>query len=239
MVFDNAFIHESAEVLNSRLGYGAKVYKSAFVKECQLGENVIIGDYTRTENSFYHKNVRIQRNGMIYYSEINNHSYTGRNCTIWHTSIGKFCSLSWNLSIGAANHDYSRTTTHSFLYAPEFGFIDEPNHNYNHFDSPCNIGNDVWIAANVCICRGVTIGDGAVIGAGAVVTKDVPPYAIVAGVPARIIKYRFDENIIEKLLEIKWWDFPDDIIKKNIYLFDSEMNNDILYKLQKIKSTLQ
>lgn len=237
-ILGDVFIHETADVLDCKLYDNAKIFKSAFVKGCELQQNTIIGDYTRTENSIFHRNVRIQRNAMIYHTEMHDYSYTGKNCTIWHATIGKFCSLSWNLSIGGANHDYSRTTTHSFLYAPEFGFIDEPNANYNRFESQCIIGNDVWIAANACICRGVTIGDGAVIGAGAVVTKDVPPYAIVAGVPARVIKYRFDEKSIEKLLNIKWWDFPENVIKNNINLFNSKINDFVLDELQKIKSNL-
>ena len=73
---------------------------------------------------------------------------------------------------------------------------------------PCHIGNDVWIGRNAVIKDGVTVGDGAIIGTSAVVTKDVPPYAIVVGVPARIIRYRFSPEIIEALLELRWWDLP-------------------------------
>ena len=81
------------------------------------------------------------------------------------------------------------------------------------FIKPCEIGNDVWIGDNVFIKSGVKIGDGAVVGAGAVVTKDVPPYAVVVGVPARVIKYRFDEKTIAELLELKWWDLDAQIVK--------------------------
>jgi acetyltransferase-like isoleucine patch superfamily enzyme len=81
------------------------------------------------------------------------------------------------------------------------------------------IGNDVWIATNAVIMKGITIGDGAVVGAGAIVNKDVPSYAIVAGVPARIIRYRFEPHIIEKLLEIKWWDWPIEKIRDNFDKF--------------------
>lgn len=80
-------------------------------------------------------------------------------------------------------------------------------------NKPCYIGNDVWIGRGVMIKNGIKIGNGAIIGAGAVVTKDVPDYAIVGGVPAKIIRYRFDENTIKLLLESKWWDYPFDVIK--------------------------
>ncbi len=81
------------------------------------------------------------------------------------------------------------------------------------------IGNDVWIGSNVLIIGGIKIGDGAIVAAGAVVTKDVPPYAIVGGIPARIIRFRFDKEQINKLLELKWWNKDDDWLIKNNYLF--------------------
>ena len=84
---------------------------------------------------------------------------------------------------------------------------------------PPIIGNDVWIGANAIILQGVTIGDGAIIAAGAVVTKDVPPYAIVGGVPAKVIKYRFSDDVILKLLEIKWWDKPEEWTTQNLDKF--------------------
>jgi len=88
------------------------------------------------------------------------------------------------------------------------------------YSSPI-IGNDVWIGANAIILQGVTIGDGAIVAAGAVVTKDVPPYAIVGGVPAKVIKYRFPDSTIVKLLEIKWWDKPEEWILENVEKFSN------------------
>ena len=81
------------------------------------------------------------------------------------------------------------------------------------------IGNDVWVGMNVIIMRGVTIGDGAVIAAGSVVTADVEPYSIAGGIPAKHIRYRFSKEIIESLLEIRWWDWPEEKIRKNVHLF--------------------
>ena len=149
-------------------------------------------------------------------------------------SIGKYCSISWNVSIGGANHNYSLLTTHSMLYDEQFGMVESPL--YNRFSNKCTIGNDVWIGAGAQILRGVTVGDGAVIAAGAVVTKDVPPYAIVCGVPAAIIKYRFDEKTIKQLLEIKWWDFEPELIKENIRLFSKNVDIKTINELNRIKN---
>ena len=96
------------------------------------------------------------------------------------------------------------------------------------------IKNDVWIGANSVIMPNITIGNGAIIGAGAVVTKDVPDYAIVAGVPAKIIKYRFSQDIIDRLLILQWWNMDPKVIKKHIDLWGGEFNCDSLKKLEEI-----
>ena len=93
------------------------------------------------------------------------------------------------------------------------------------------IGNDVWVGTRVLIMGGVTIGNGAVVAAGAVVTKDVPPYAIVGGVPARVIKYRFPEDVIQKLEASKWWTLDDDTLKQNIHLFQKPLEGDNMDRL--------
>ena len=97
------------------------------------------------------------------------------------------------------------------------------------------IGNDVWIAANVVITEGLKIGDGAVIGAGAVVTHDIPPYAIVGGVPAKVIRYRFTKEMIDELLKIKWWDFTEEQLQKAFPLFQKELDTESLTILKNIK----
>ena len=102
---------------------------------------------------------------------------------------------------------------------------------YNRFEQPCSVGNDVWIAAGAHVLRGCNVGDGAVIAAGAVVTKDVPPYAVVAGNPAKIIRMRFDDNIINKLIESKWWLLPISVIKNNIALFNCRPTLETVGKL--------
>ena len=125
--------------------------------------------------------------------------------------IGRFCSIAPGVVIGDGNHPTDWLSSHSFQWG-EGGWI--PSEALKQFKSPAErkiskaiIGSDVWIGANAIILSGVTIGDGAIIAAGSVVSRDVPPYAIVGGVPARIIRFRFDERTIERLMNIRWWRF--------------------------------
>ncbi len=137
-------------------------------------------------------------------------------------SIGSFSSINKRVSIGGKNHPVEYVSTHPMFYYGENGkqngFSLEGNLEINS-KSKIVIGHDVWVSTNAVILPGVTIGHGAVIGAGAVVTKDIPPYAIATGVPAKVIKYRFSEDIIKGLLKIKWWDWSDEKIRNNIHLF--------------------
>ena len=140
----------------------------------------------------------------------------------WHQtslieSIGAFCNISADNVTVAGNHPISMVSTNTFTYSKKIGFV-EHDKSISHIANTrkINIGNDVWIGANVILLPGITIGHGAVIAAGAVVSKDVPPYAIVGGVPAKLIKYRFESSIIDSLIKSQWWGWDDEKIKRHI-----------------------
>lgn len=168
----------------------AKLFFPVTIKKSKLGRHNII----------YH-------NSVIFSSSIGDFSYVGSESRIQYTHIGKFCSIGPEVRIGLGKHPTHFKSTHPAFYDKDssyYGIMPEytnPNPEYETI----TIGNDVWIGCRAMVLDGVTIGDGAIIAAGAVVTKDVPPYAIVGGVPAKIIKFRFQPNEIQKLLESKWW----------------------------------
>ncbi|MGF1762536.1 CatB-related O-acetyltransferase [Aliivibrio kagoshimensis] len=130
-------------------------------------------------------------------------------------SVGSFSSIAPHVVIVAGNHPIHFKSTSSILYSKNRGFIPESKQIPEQL-SDVIIGNDVWIGSNVTILPGVNIADGSIVAAGSVVNRDVPPYAIVAGVPAKVIKYRFDSNTINQLLEEKWWNWSDEKIKEKI-----------------------
>jgi len=148
-------------------------------------------------------------------------TYIAAYTNISKTKIGKFCSIGPDVKIGVGKHPASSfVSTHpvffSTLKQAQITFADKSY--FNEFENIV-IGNDVWVGANVIIMDGVTVSDGAIVAAGSAVTKDIPPYAIVGGVPAKIIKYRFEQGEIDELLKIKWWDRDVEYLKRNYKKF--------------------
>ncbi len=143
---------------------------------------------------------------------------TGNYCQITDCQIGSFCSFGDNIILNAGNHPKNWLTTHLFATNPNFwNWVKEystaPKSKLSFvWRRPSKIGNDVCISNNVVVLTGITIGDGVLIGANSVVTEDVPPYCVVAGVPATIKSKRFDENTIQRLRNSKWWDNPIEIL---------------------------
>lgn len=133
--------------------------------------------------------------------------------------IGAFCSIGSRVVLGHGEHPMNYISTSPYFYFDNIGYKTKDMVSHNEFWEipPIHIGNDVWIGDGVFVKNGVTIGDGAIIGARSVVTKDVPPYAIVVGCPARVLRYRYDRETIDELLRLKWWDLDDDIIKQIPY----------------------
>lgn len=145
-------------------------------------------------------------------------SYITTNCII-EGNIGRFCSIAADVKVTLGTHPtggtYATTSPMFFSTRKQTGTTFAKKQLFDEMLPPISIGNDCWIGQRAFIVGGVTIGDGAVVLAGAVVTKDVPPYAIVGGVPAKILKYRYNEETIGFLLESKWWNMPIEWLKEN------------------------
>ena len=169
-----------------------KLYKGLFrIWRILLFHKGVYGKYGK--GNIFKKNVLINENSII-----GNYNYFGEHVSVTAAKIGNYCSIAPNVTIGPGEHDVSNVST--CVRAMEKAGV--------HMDlekGECVVGNDVWIGANVVVLRNVKIGDGAVLAAGAIVNKDVPPYAIVGGVPAKIIKYRFDPESIKQIRWSRWY----------------------------------
>lgn len=160
----------------------------------------------------------------IEYTELGDYSYLGPGCMVADAQIGRFCAIAAQVRIGAPNHPLDRPSQHRFTYCPEYYTATaERDHSFfkQRRDDRVVIGNDVWIGHAVIVMPGVNVGDGAVLAAGAVVTRDVAPYTIVGGVPARQIRERFNRQIAAQLSRIAWWNWPPETIWERLLEFQS------------------
>lgn len=157
----------------------------------------------------------------FYRSKLGKYSYINRGCFITDTEIGNYCSIAMGCQIGGTSHPLDWVSTSPVFHKWEN--IMKKNFSRHEFMifQKTKIGNDVWIGTNTLIKAGVTIADGAVIGMGSIVTKDIGPYEIWVGNPAKMIKKRFNDETIEKLLKLQWWNWDDDLIKQSAQYFNN------------------
>lgn len=234
------YIDPTAKVSGSHLDPQVSVYRDAVVKNCRIGPVCWVGEDALLTDSELCGNNSINRRNFILRSRIGRYTYTGIDTLIRSATVGKYCSISWNVSIGGGDHGKNGLTT---LTRERFLFLDDAPADQRKAAADervaalptCTMGNDVWVAAGAIINNGVTIGDGAIIGAGAVVNRDVPPYAVVVGVPAKVLKQRFADDVSEALLLLKWWDWPVDLVRANMDLiFSTRMDMDVVKRLQDV-----
>ena len=191
-----------AETIYPRTGDRQTVYLRAVVH----GHNISVGDYT-IYNDFVRDPVEFERNSVLYHYPVNGDRLV----------IGKYCSIACGAKflLNSANHTLRSLSTYPFpIFYEAWGTpVSEVSSAWDN-RGDIVIGNDVWIGYEAVILSGVHIGDGAIIGARAVVTRDVEPYTIMGGVPARPIRKRYDEETIQRLLALRWWDFPPEQMRK-------------------------
>lgn len=182
-----------------------------------IGENVLLEN-----NTFIGRFCNLEK------TKVGEFTYMGNGCEFSNSRVGSFCSISSNVRIVVGTHPSSGwISTHPLFFSKQCyvgkGFCEEARFDeYKTTENGffCEIGNDVWIGTDVNILQGITIGDGAIVGANSLVTKDVPPYSIVAGVPAKIVRKRFSDEDIEFLEKVKWWNWDYDKIRRMSSFFN-------------------
>jgi len=168
------------------------------------------------KDSFVGKNAVLFRDVLLQNTKINDYSYVQSNSMLMNSNISKFCSIASNVQIGLQEHPLNMVCSNPIFYdnTQPLPFFFAKKKIFKNDGEITNVDADVWIGYGTIVKSGVTIGIGAVIGAGAVVTKNVEPYSIVAGVPAKHIKYRFEKEIRDELIKSKWWVLDEERLKK-------------------------
>ena len=190
---------------------------------------------SRVEYSIVSPKAKVWEHCKLFHSSLGDYSYVGKHSSLVYAEVGKFCSIASNTSIGMGTHTLKKLSTSPVFTEAKNGTGQKwvMRTEVEPFRK-VKVGNDVWIGTHAMVMGGVTIGNGAVVGAGAVVTKDVPPFAIVGGVPAKIIRYRFPKDVVDEVLKHEWWSLPDERLKEYIQLFQKDIDIDMEKDYQKL-----
>jgi len=194
MVYDiEAHLPEGLERKEKKLHEQPNIHSTAIVRKSKLGSYTDIGPRV-----------------SLMEAEVGDYTYFAGDTSAVYCKIGKFCSIASHVRINPGNHPQWRVMQHHCTYRRvQYGFDIKDDEEFFQWRRNHNveIGNDVWLGHGVIVMPGIKIGTGAVVGSGAVVTKDIPPYAVSVGVPAKVVKKRFADDIIEKIIATKWWDW--------------------------------
>jgi phosphonate metabolism protein (transferase hexapeptide repeat family) len=210
---------EAAVLKRPALSEEPAIHPTAHVRESKLGAWTAVGART-----------------TIAETTMGDYSYVVNDASIIYSEIGKFCSIAAQTRINPGNHPLERVALHHFTYRSK-GYQLGPDDDHEFFDwrraHRVTLGHDVWIGHGAVILPGVTIGTGAAIGAGAVVSKDVPDFAIAVGVPAKVNRYRFSEEVRNQLLQLAWWNWDREQLAEALPDFRSLSVDEFLAKYQR------
>jgi acetyltransferase-like isoleucine patch superfamily enzyme len=205
---------------DSHLGSQTRLEKNCYVFRSNIGDNVLIHEGCNIFDSELEGNNVLYKHGNLSGVKFGAYSYLNEGANMANTRFGRFCSVGPEFMSGFGVHPTNFISTSPVFYSTrrQCG-VTFARENYFEEQKQTDIGHDVWIGSRVWVKDGIKIGSGVIIGAGAVVTKDVPDYSIIGGVPAKHIRFRFSQEVIEELLEIQWWHWPEPKLREAQALF--------------------